>query len=73
MPVYLQHSLDALYPDVPARGSDTMMWADFCNMGGNIRIQGIQGMLQVNRHSGAVAAFQSRNNKDVYKRQLPKR
>ena len=30
--------------------------------GGNIRIQGIQGMLQVNRHSGAVAAFQSGND-----------
>lgn len=37
MPVYLQHSLDALYPDVPARGSDTMMWADFCNMGQRFR------------------------------------
>lgn len=36
-PVYLQHSLDALYPDVPARGSDTMMWADFCNMGQRFR------------------------------------
>ncbi|MFQ8907312.1 MAG: hypothetical protein ACLR7K_09890 [Subdoligranulum sp.] len=29
--------LDALYPDVPARGSDTMMWADFCNMGQRFR------------------------------------
>ena len=37
MPVYLQHSLDALYPDVPARGSDTMMWADFCNMSQRFR------------------------------------
>ena len=37
MPVYLQHSLDALYPDVPARGSDTMMWADFYNMGQRFR------------------------------------